>query len=170
MALPLGRCDHQGTHGRCRDEISRPARQATHGNCGNLNRRLGRCEPWSEAPGPVRVCRNHERTVRYYPAQGKSSALGTDVESLDDFGVRPSVRHDEDIFDLLRNSKSVQGNRWFDSCGQSDPLLAVNERFVRQLRERRADVDLIETPGGHDWQSWNDGMPRLFTSAEQALR
>ena len=86
------------------------------------------------------------------------------------FGVRPSVRHDEDVFDLLRNSKSVQGNRWFDSCGQSDPLLAVNERFVKQLRERRADVDLLETPGGHDWQSWNDGMPRLFTSAEQALR
>jgi len=86
------------------------------------------------------------------------------------FGVRPSVRRDPDVFDLLRNSKSGPGNRWLDSCGQSDPLRAVNERWVKQLRERRADVDLVETPGGHDWQSWNDGMPRLFASAEPALR
>jgi S-formylglutathione hydrolase FrmB len=86
------------------------------------------------------------------------------------FGVRPSARRDEDVFDLLKNSTKAQDTRWFESCGQSDPLLATNQRFARQLRERGIDVEVLETHGGHDWQSWNEGMPRLFASAEQALR
>lgn len=86
------------------------------------------------------------------------------------FGLRPSARRDEDVFDLLRNSRGVPNSGWFDSCGRSDPLLAVNRRFVKQLRESGMNVEALETRGGHDWQSWNEGMPELFASAEQALR
>lgn len=86
------------------------------------------------------------------------------------FGVQPSARRDEDVFDLLGNSTRTQTTRWFESCGQNDPLLEVNRRFERQLRQRGVDIETLETPGAHDWRSWNAAMPKMFASAERALR
>jgi len=50
------------------------------------------------------------------------------------FGVRLNVGRDEDVFNLLEGTKAVQSRAWFESCGNDDPLLAVNERFAHQLR------------------------------------
>lgn len=86
------------------------------------------------------------------------------------FGVRPNIRRDEDVFDLLDRAVAVKSVTWFESCGKNDPLLSVNERFARKLRERGVILDLITTSGGHDWQSWNAVMPDLFRIAEKALR
>jgi putative tributyrin esterase len=86
------------------------------------------------------------------------------------FGVRPSGRRDEDVFDLLDRKVEVQSAAWFESCGKDDPLLATNERFAHQLRSRGATLHAITTPGGHDWQSWNAALPDMFGIAEKALR
>lgn len=86
------------------------------------------------------------------------------------FGVRSNIRRDEDVFDLLDRATEVQKVRWFLSCGKDDPLLSVNERFARKLRERGVPLDLITTSGGHGWQSWNAAMPDLFRIAERTLR
>jgi len=86
------------------------------------------------------------------------------------FGVRPDIRRDEDVFDLLTRAVEVKSVAWFESCGNNDVLLSVNERFARKLRERGVSLDLITTSGGHDWQSWNAAMPALFASAEKTLR
>jgi putative tributyrin esterase len=86
------------------------------------------------------------------------------------FGVRPSTRRDEDVFDLLDRAAEVQKVTWFLSCGKDDPLLSVNGRFARELRGRGVALDLIATSGGHGWQSWNAAMPELFRIAEKALR
>ena len=86
------------------------------------------------------------------------------------FGVRPNIRRDEDVFDLLDRAVEVRSVTWFESCGKNDALLSVNERFARKLRERGVILDLITTSGGHDWQSWNAAMPDLFRIAEKALR
>ena len=86
------------------------------------------------------------------------------------FGVRSSARQDEDVFTLLDHAQDLHHTRWFESCGQDDPLHGVNERFVRKARERGLDLDAITTPGGHDWQSWNAAMPDLFRAAAQSLR
>lgn len=86
------------------------------------------------------------------------------------FGVRPNIRRDEDVFDLLDRAVEVKSVTWFESCGKNDALLGVNERFARELRERGVSLDLITTSGGHDWQSWNAAMPDLFRIAEKALR
>jgi len=86
------------------------------------------------------------------------------------FGVRSSTRQDEDVFVLLDRMPNGQNIKWFESCGQNDPLHAVNARFVRLLRARGASVDGITTPGGHGWQSWNAAMPQLFTAAATNLR
>jgi putative tributyrin esterase len=86
------------------------------------------------------------------------------------FGVRPDIRRDEDVFDLLDHAVEVKNVTWFESCGKNDALISVNERFARKLRERGVTLDLITTSGGHDWQSWNAAMPDLFRIAEKALR
>jgi hypothetical protein len=52
------------------------------------------------------------------------------------FGVRPNIRRDEDVFDLLDRAAELKGTTWFESCGKNDALLSVNERFARKLRER----------------------------------
>lgn len=86
------------------------------------------------------------------------------------FGVRESTRRDEDVFELLDHMRDPHSARWFESCGQGDPLHGVNERFVRQMRERGVNVEAITTPSGHDWQSWNAAMSGLFTTAGKTLR
>jgi hypothetical protein len=81
-------------------------------------------------------------------------AEGTNVENLEHLRGAPQylTRH-EDVFDLLDRAQEVKSVTWFESCGKNDPLLSVNERFARKLRERRASLDLITTPGGYHWQS-----------------
>jgi putative tributyrin esterase len=41
------------------------------------------------------------------------------------FGLRPQVRQDEDVFDLLNHGAEVRNTTWFVSCGRSDSLFAV---------------------------------------------
>jgi putative tributyrin esterase len=85
------------------------------------------------------------------------------------FGLRLSARRDEDVFELIRGASDVRRLKWFESCGKEDPLLAVNERFVRQMNMQGANVQTITTVGGHDWRSWNAALPDLFASAGKAL-
>jgi len=85
------------------------------------------------------------------------------------FGARASARRDEDVFELSDHMRDPHRARWFESCGQDDPLHEVNGRFVRQMRDRGVDVEAITTPSGHDWQSWHAAMPVLFRSAAKIL-
>ena len=86
------------------------------------------------------------------------------------FGLRRSTRRDEDVFDLLGDSKQLPQATWFISCGEIDPLHAVGMRFARLMRQHGMELNLITTQGGHDWQSWNAAMPQMFRSAGNALR
>jgi putative tributyrin esterase len=86
------------------------------------------------------------------------------------FGVRPTTRKGEDVFELLDRAPKNPSANWFLSCGENDPLYAINKRFARRMRERGINLDLISTPGSHDWQSWNVAMPEMFKTAEKSLR
>ncbi len=88
------------------------------------------------------------------------------------FGLRPGLRQNEDVFHLLDRASTdeIQNVNWFLSCGKSDPLYAVNARFLREMRQRGVKVDGLTTPGFHDWQSWNAAMPLLFKAAGGELR
>ena len=86
------------------------------------------------------------------------------------FGFRRSTRLDEDVFDLLRDSKQLPQTTWFISCGGIDPLHGVVERFARQIRQHGMEPNFVTTQGGHDWQSWNAAMPLMLRSAGNALR
>ena len=86
------------------------------------------------------------------------------------FGIRPSARRDEDVFDMVDRRPQNHNITWFESCGKDDPLLGTNERFAHRLRSRGANVHVLTTPGGHDWNSWNAAMSELFVGADNSLR
>jgi S-formylglutathione hydrolase FrmB len=87
------------------------------------------------------------------------------------FGLRPTSRLSEDVFNLLDHASAnqLQSIQWFSSCGKDDPLYAVNARFVREMHQSGTKLDLITTPGAHEWQGWNAVMPLMFKAAGDAL-
>lgn len=85
------------------------------------------------------------------------------------FGATPAARRGEDIFVLLDDMPTSPTTRFFVSCGQNDPLRAVNERLVRAMRGRGLKAESMITTGGHDWQSWNASLPQLFRMAGETL-
>ncbi|HET9741280.1 MAG TPA: alpha/beta hydrolase family protein [Terriglobales bacterium] len=76
----------------------------------------------------------------------------------------------EDVFLLLPQDSHVHETQWFESCGEKDPLFAVNQRFATRLRQRGASVNFVTTPGGHDWQDWNAALPQMFQAAQKTLQ
>jgi S-formylglutathione hydrolase FrmB len=85
------------------------------------------------------------------------------------FGYLESTRRNEDVFDLLARNPPSQTIHWFASCGKSDPLRPINQRFVNSLNKYDVPLSLALTPGGHDWESWNAAMPQLFEAAATSL-
>ncbi|HEY6376786.1 MAG TPA: alpha/beta hydrolase family protein [Edaphobacter sp.] len=86
------------------------------------------------------------------------------------FGYLPSTRRNEDVFDILNHAPPKHDVRWFASVGKNDPLKPVNLLFVKKLNEHGVPLNVLMTPGGHDWQSWNTAMPQLIKTAAQTLR
>jgi putative tributyrin esterase len=76
----------------------------------------------------------------------------------------------EDVFHLAQNSPALHQTTWFAACGQADTLFDVNFRFAREMRERGANFNIVTTPGGHNWQTWNTDLPLLFERAGATLR
>lgn len=81
------------------------------------------------------------------------------------FGASTKTRMDEDVFTLLVRIPDPRGTRWFVSSGVRDPLHDVATRFAAALGRRDAEVDVVDTPGAHDWQDWNAALPQLFLAA-----
>ena len=48
------------------------------------------------------------------------------------------------------------------ACGESDSLLAVNREMQDALRKAGADVTYEESPGGHEWDYWNQTIKRVL--------
>jgi putative tributyrin esterase len=86
------------------------------------------------------------------------------------FGMTNHARQDEDVFALLQNASAAQTTRWFISCGETDPLLAVNKRFVNRMRAKNINLQFLSTDGGHDWGSWTVTSVELFRTAGVFLK
>ena len=55
------------------------------------------------------------------------------------------------------------------AAGEQEALLGANRRFAADLGKRNFQLEFHTAPGGHDWQQWNQQIPRLFASLEQRL-
>ena len=85
------------------------------------------------------------------------------------FGFRPRTRLDEDVYVLLADASSPQSIRWFLSCGTEDQFNSDNRKLAQLLRERGANVEVLEAPGAHDWNPWSKALPRLYEIAAESL-
>jgi putative tributyrin esterase len=85
------------------------------------------------------------------------------------FGFRPETRHSEDVFAMLDKYHQRPQAAWFISCGGKDPLYGANERFARRMRQQGVELRLLTTSDGHNWQSWNEALPKMFDRAGSAL-
>lgn len=84
------------------------------------------------------------------------------------FGFDPAQRKQEDVFELLHKSKRTD-IFWFVACGRKDPLFPINRRFADSLLQRQDIVEVPSQRSGHDWQSWNEVMPRLVDEVKNKL-
>lgn len=59
-------------------------------------------------------------------------------------------------------------------CGTRDPFLDLGREALTTLQSLGIAVELIETPGAHDWTTWRDHLgrvlPRLFRDARPGAR
>lgn len=61
---------------------------------------------------------------------------------------------ENDVYDLVLNRKEEQGI--YIACGLDDDILEANQAFHRYLLEHNIPHEYHETPGGHDWDFWNE--------------
>ena len=52
--------------------------------------------------------------------------------------------------------------RLYVACGNQDPLLEANRIMVDRIRGIGLDVTYSEDQGGHDWNYWNEALPRAL--------
>ncbi len=81
------------------------------------------------------------------------------------FGDNPSIEHSEN--DLLNISKNYCEQhtlplRLFQCCGTEDYLYNSNQHFLKEGRELGLDLHYEESPGGHDWQYWDQQIKRVI--------
>jgi putative tributyrin esterase len=85
------------------------------------------------------------------------------------FGLRRKSRLDEDVLEILKNSKCLSTVTWFLACGEKDSFYKYSREFVDTMREKGVEISLHTNGGGHDWSSWNEALPILFRIAGIAL-
>jgi S-formylglutathione hydrolase FrmB len=113
----------------------------------------------------------HERPDGHYMAPDERAALGADVEDLDHLRCAAWHKKRQKMFlncSIAHRRISARNG----SCRVDKTIAcnAVNQRFAQRMRERGMNLDLINTPGSHDWQGWNAAMPGMFKTAEKSLR
>ena len=81
------------------------------------------------------------------------------------FGDNSKILHSED--DLLYLAKRYYQQkqfplRLFQCCGTEDFLYQSNQHFLRNGNELGLDLHYEESPGGHEWQYWDEQIKRVI--------
>ena len=81
------------------------------------------------------------------------------------FGDNSKIEHSED--DLLYLAKRYYQQkqfplRLFQCCGTEDFLYQSNQHFLKNGKELGLDLHYEESPGGHEWQYWDEQMKRVI--------
>ncbi|MEP6903317.1 MAG: alpha/beta hydrolase family protein [Actinomycetota bacterium] len=82
------------------------------------------------------------------------------------------VRQRNDLFQIVEKfpSKQIKNLPYFYfDCGAEDSFLPVNQRFAELLTHRKIPHQFIKTPGGHDWDYWNNRIKVLLSFVNAGL-
>jgi putative tributyrin esterase len=75
------------------------------------------------------------------------------------FGDLNTFKNSEnDLLYLLEKAKAENSNlpKLYQACGTEDFLYQNNLRFKRRAQELGIDLTYVESPGGHDWDFWEE--------------
>lgn len=75
-----------------------------------------------------------------------------------------AVRHDSDPFVLARSANPAKAPYFFLTCGDQEGLLPSNRSFAALLEQRHFRYEFHIVRGGHDWNQWDQQLPRVFPS------
>jgi putative tributyrin esterase len=80
-----------------------------------------------------------------------------------------TVRADNNVFSLLRNTGAKDLPYFYLACGNQDGFLPVNRDFAAQLSSQGVPYEYHETPGGHDWDYWDRSVQDLLRAAAEVI-
>lgn len=81
------------------------------------------------------------------------------------FGENRDIRHSEnDLSELARRYtlKNDYPVSLFQCCGTEDFLYQSNKHFLESTRGLGLDLHYEESPGGHEWQYWDQQIQRVI--------
>lgn len=79
------------------------------------------------------------------------------------------ARRNGDPFVLARSADPARTPYLFLSCGEQEGLLPANRNFVKLLEHRHFRYEFHAVPGGHDWNQWDERLPRVFQNLWEHL-
>jgi len=78
-------------------------------------------------------------------------------------------RRDNDPFVLVQSVNRAAAPYVFLSCGEGEGLLPANRQFAAILQARQLAHEFHVVPGGHDWNQWNNELPKVFESLQRHI-
>jgi putative tributyrin esterase len=77
------------------------------------------------------------------------------------------TRHSNDPFVLARSKDPNKAPYIFLSCGEQEGLMPANRAFAALLKQEHFRYEFHASPGGHDWNQWNNRLTVLFQSVSE---
>jgi len=79
------------------------------------------------------------------------------------------IQRANDPFTLARAADPASAPYLFLTCGEQEGLLPSNRQFATVLGQRHFQYEFHTSPGGHNWNQWNEWLPKLFASLSEHL-
>jgi S-formylglutathione hydrolase FrmB len=79
------------------------------------------------------------------------------------------TRRDNDPYVLVQTVDPTQTPFIFLTCGEQEGLLPANRKFAKLLAQFHFRYEYHPSPGGHDWNQWNQRLPSVFKSLLEHL-
>ncbi len=95
----------------------------------------------------------------------EDSVLGDNHILQNAFGDLVQFKNSEnDLVYLLKKAKedNVTLPKLYQSCGTEDFLYKNNLQFKQLAEELKVDLTYVESPGGHDWDYWDEYIQKAF--------
>ncbi len=79
------------------------------------------------------------------------------------FGPADSaVRKQNDVFALAQTADPSRLPFLYFDCGAEDPFANINREFAALLQQRKIAHEYRDLPGTHNWQYWDQQLPRML--------
>ena len=79
------------------------------------------------------------------------------------YGATDSVtRASNNIFSLAEKAGGAKLPYLFLECGDQDPFLPSNRKFVNDLGVKNISYEYHEYPGAHNWEFWDNSLPMML--------